>query len=84
MHCQIMDPNDKDRHVDGKDPEHEDEEGMCVVEKIVMCTGALRSLSVKEKEWSWVDGGGVTVSLAIRNARVQVDICTMQATTYAN
>lgn len=45
MNGKIMGPDEKDGNVDGKDPEHEDQDRMCVIVEVIMGTRSLNSIS---------------------------------------
>ena len=42
MNCKVMNPHHEDRDVDRQHPEHEDEDGMCVVVEIIVGARSLR------------------------------------------
>lgn len=77
-----MYPNYEYRYIYRQNPKHQDEDRVCVVVEVVVSTRLLEQ-SAPIMCCTYVYRG-LTVSLANRNARVQVAICTIQATTYAN
>lgn len=46
MYRQIMDPDHKDREVDGKDPKHEHQQGVGIVVEVRVGSVALSKISI--------------------------------------
>ena len=77
-----MEPNHKDGNVDWKDAEHEDEDGMGVVVEIMMDPRTLfksENLCISACKFMNQKNTLTSVSRANFNARMQVAICTRQA-----
>lgn len=87
MYGQVVVPDDKDGEVDWQDPQHDNEDAVRIVVEIPRRRKPFPITLKKPLVNPYIMPTGeavLTCSLAYLNALIQVAICTMHATIYAN